>query len=544
MCLGLVIVYQGAFLNLWVVGVVFRRVIPSGDFKLALVVAAVYFAFRLSLGGLGIWLRQLSARLIDGVIGGLKTEQMDAILRGYDGTKTTQDVRTTQSALSIAMRQLKESLSVLIDQTLPSIATLVAIMALIAIKRIDLLLYLLGLLLMFFILMRTSGYGIYLRLKSRIEAEQAYNSHFSFVFHFLDLIRMRRMEEYEGARYAGRLADLHTANNRIVRAMSIQQFVLVFFQSLIFVVALVIGTKTAMDGDIDMGGFVVLLLSLSLLFNQFSNVLNGYSKFLLAGESLKTLKDLSAAMKGPDVWKGVAAMPRSGSFVFRDVGFTYTGKPVFRNLDLTIGAGSFIGLVGENGAGKTTLLHLLMGLLRPTSGSISSGGVELSEIDMTDYRRSIGYVPQKPRLMPGSVRENLVYGHTEGVSDEQLFEALRLSMADGIVGRLENGLDTSLGEEGVRLSGGERQRLAIAAAMLGSPRILIMDEPTNHLDVDAINRLIGTLKRLPDGPTVLIATHNREILSHVDRILLLRDGDLQEVALKGLSQKRVDPMES
>jgi ATP-binding cassette subfamily B protein len=222
-------------------------------------------------------------------------------------------------------------------------------------------------------------------------------------------------------------------------------------------------------------------------------------------------------------------MPAEGPLSFRNVSFGYPGREVLQDVDFDIAHRGCVALVGNNGAGKTTLVQLLLGLLRPSSGSIRYGDVQLDDIDMLAYRKSIGYVPQRPRLMPGTVRSNLAYGMGD-VSDDRLYEALRLSMAEELVGRLPDGLDTPLGEEGTRLSGGERQRLAIAAAILAHPRILVLDEPTNHLDAEAIRQLIANIKGLPDSPTILFVSHNSEMLSMADRILYLSQGRLQDLA--------------
>lgn len=254
-------------------------------------------------------------------------------------------------------------------------------------------------------------------------------------------------------------------------------------------------------------------------------------------ESLKQLRVLPADLGADESWVGKMAMPTSGSYSFDKVSFAYHDKQILHDLQFSIEPGSCVALVGRNGAGKTTLVHLLMGLLRPDAGSIRYGGIALSDIDFATYRRSIGYVAQKPQLMPGTIRSNLVYGQGN-VSDEEIENAIRLAMAGDVVAGLPQGVDTLIGDDGARLSGGERQRLVIAAALLGRPRLLVMDEPTNHLDTQAIRRFIGNMKALVQPPTILLVTHNREMLAMADRIFVLRDGHLSEVASGDLCELR------
>jgi ABC-type bacteriocin/lantibiotic exporter with double-glycine peptidase domain len=307
------------------------------------------------------------------------------------------------------------------------------------------------------------------------------------------------------------------------------RFANLLIQSLVFLVFVIMGAKMAVQGSVSIGDLAVLLICLNMIFTQFSALLGGYSRFLDAGEALKTLKDVSNGMAVAEEWVGRHPMPSAGSFSFHDVAFAHPGRDILKGIQFAIAPGESVALVGKNGSGKTTLIHILMGLIRPHSGSVRYGNIDLADIDISQYRSAIGFVPQNPRLLPGSVRDNLTYGR-EGVTEGEIQEALRLSMATEVVERLDKGLDTILGEEGARLSGGERQRLAIASAMLGHPRILIMDEPTNHLDSSAIKQFVSNIRQLPQTPTILFASHEREMLGMADRVFVLEDGRLTEAS--------------
>ncbi|MFD0203650.1 MULTISPECIES: ABC transporter ATP-binding protein [Saccharothrix] len=219
-----------------------------------------------------------------------------------------------------------------------------------------------------------------------------------------------------------------------------------------------------------------------------------------------------------------------GAVEFQSVGHAYddAGRPAVRDFTLSVTPGETIALVGPSGAGKSTALNLLIGFIRPTSGRILLDGVDLADLDLRTYRRFISVVPQEPILFDGTVRENVAFGLPDA-DEAAIRAALRDANALEFVEQLPDGLDTSVADRGVRLSGGQRQRLVIARALLRDPRLLILDEATSALDTHSESLIQQALARLVHGRTTFVVAHRLSTIRDADRIVVMRDGALQEV---------------
>jgi ATP-binding cassette subfamily C protein len=195
------------------------------------------------------------------------------------------------------------------------------------------------------------------------------------------------------------------------------------------------------------------------------------------------------------------------------------------DVDLSIEAGSLVGVVGPSGAGKTTFCDLLVGLYPPRRGTIAVGGTPLEGPSAAAWRHALSYVSQDPFLFHDSIRGNLLWARPNA-SEEQLWEALEVAGADGFVRLLPAGLETIVGERGGLVSGGERQRLALARALLRRPQLLVLDEATNAIDVAGERLLLERLAALADRPTIVMVAHRDASLQFCQRVIELRDGRL------------------
>jgi ATP-binding cassette subfamily C protein len=209
------------------------------------------------------------------------------------------------------------------------------------------------------------------------------------------------------------------------------------------------------------------------------------------------------------------------------VEFSYeTGSEVLKGIDLVIRRGESIGVVGTTGAGKSTLIDLILGLLHPTAGQITVDGHPLHH-DLRSWRACLGLVPQSIFLLDDTMRSNIAYGIKDADIDEQaLHDAVELSQLRAFIDSLAEGLDTVVGERGVRISGGQRQRVAIARALYRKPEVLIFDEGTASLDNLTEAALLRALEDLKGAHTIITVAHRLTTVKSCDRIILLADGEI------------------
>ncbi|MEZ5825702.1 MAG: ABC transporter ATP-binding protein [Geminicoccaceae bacterium] len=222
---------------------------------------------------------------------------------------------------------------------------------------------------------------------------------------------------------------------------------------------------------------------------------------------------------------GTRAARFEKSIRFENVRFAHGDQPVLRGVDLEVEAGRLTVLTGPSGGGKTTIIDLLLGLHQSREGDILIDDVPLEQIDLSSWRRLVGYVPQDVVLLHDTIRENLTLG--DEISDERLFEALTLSGVDAFVREQPDGLETIVGERGGRLSGGQRQRLALARALVHEPRLLILDEVTSALDPTTAINIAGEIARLSRDVAVLTISHRSELLDVADRIYTVDKGKVR-----------------
>ena len=240
----------------------------------------------------------------------------------------------------------------------------------------------------------------------------------------------------------------------------------------------------------------------------------------------------AAAAGGDDLDDGARApLPFADAIALEGVTFAYEGSdaPVLRDVDLRIRRGESIGIVGLTGAGKSTLADLLLGLLAPTAGRVTVDGRDLAA-HRRAWQRRIGYVPQAIVLVDDTVRRNVALGIPDAEIDAaRLAEVVRLAQLEGLVAGLPAGLETHVGERGVRLSGGERQRVGIARALYHAPDVLVFDEATAALDNRTEADLMQALEALPRDCTRIIVAHRLGTVRRCDRLVFLRDGRVDDV---------------
>ncbi len=220
----------------------------------------------------------------------------------------------------------------------------------------------------------------------------------------------------------------------------------------------------------------------------------------------------------------------SESIHFKNVSFKYeSDRPAIKKLNLKFNKGNMYALVGPSGAGKTTVIDLLLGLYQQDSGSILLDDMELEHYDLDSFRSRVGYVPQEPQLFNASVRENLLWASPES-DQKQIWSACRLANAEQFVKQMPKGLDTAVGDKGVRLSGGQRQRLALARAIIREPDFLILDEATSSLDTESEQLIQESIEYLKDNKNmvIIVIAHRLSTIKTADQIYVLQHGSIVE----------------
>lgn len=279
-----------------------------------------------------------------------------------------------------------------------------------------------------------------------------------------------------------------------------------------------------------LAGGLRLVPSLNMLLINVNNVRSQEWAVTIIETDLKRFEG-SATDRADVVSAGTDGMSPTGSFAYSGVTFLYPTRdePALRSIDLQVGFGETLGIVGASGSGKSTLVDLLLGFLEPDAGSITVDGLPLSE-HLRAWRAQIGFVPQEIFLVDDTLSANVAFGEGETEFDlGRIGEAVRLAHLEDVVRELPDGLDTLLGERGVMLSGGQRQRVGLARALYRKPRVLILDEATSALDNETERQINEALQSLHGELTMVIIAHRLSTVRSCDRIVYLEEGRISGI---------------
>ena len=285
---------------------------------------------------------------------------------------------------------------------------------------------------------------------------------------------------------------------------------------------------------------ITLLLIISRMGGPVGQIQQGLQQVALALPAYDKVVELKAELAAVGEPRRDAAGPfPEGPVVFEAVSFHHAGEAGdgtlggVDRLDFTLLAGDFVGVSGPSGAGKTTFADLLVGLFPPQAGRITVGGKPLEGETLAAWRTGVSYVSQDPFLFHDTIRRNLAWAYP-AASEAEMWAALELADAAGVVRRMDHGLDSVVGERGALVSGGERQRIALARAVLRRPRLLLLDEATSAIDVAAERSLMERVSSLAPRPTIVLIAHRPESLAPCRRLLRLEGGRLVETPARGV----------
>lgn len=317
-------------------------------------------------------------------------------------------------------------------------------------------------------------------------------------------------------------------------------------QNTVGVVLIIIGVYRVIEGDITQGALIACYLLSSRAMAPVAQTAALLTQYHQAATALTSLDQLMGVPQEREAGRQRVSRPvLRGDIEFRDVSFTYPGAPraALQGVSFRIRAGERVGILGRVGSGKSTLEKLVLGLYRPSAGAVFVDGVHLDQIDPSELRDNIGYVPQDVTLVHGSVYDNLVLP-MPSASREQVMTAANLAGLGAWLGAQAEGLALPVGEGGQRLSGGQRQAIAVARAVIRSPGILLLDEPTSSMDSALETQVGDSLKTFCAGRTLLLVTHRSALLHLVERLIVIDQGRIvadggREAVLAALAEGRL-----
>ena len=334
-------------------------------------------------------------------------------------------------------------------------------------------------------------------------------------------------------REAKRLKDASEAyvdaNRRAIRISS--AFIPVIRMAILagFLATFTVGGMMALEGSLNVGAYGVLVFLTQRLLWPLTGLAEVIDLFERAMASTRRILDLLAEpVNVRDEAGKTLEQPVSGKVSFNQVSFRYAGSGAgIQDITLNVPAGNTLALVGATGSGKSTLIKLLLRFYDPSHGDIRIDGQPIREVSLKSLRDAIGLVSQDVYLFEGSIRDNLAYGKPDA-AEEEIIEAARTAEAWSFIEALPEGLDTPVGERGIRLSGGQRQRLSLARALLKNPPILVLDEATSAVDNETEAAIQRSLKRIGHNRTVIMIAHRLSTIVDADTIAVVENGRIVE----------------
>lgn len=318
-----------------------------------------------------------------------------------------------------------------------------------------------------------------------------------------------------------------------------------WIQQVIGISIIVVGVYLISDQLLSMGGLIAtyMLSSRALApMNQLANLLTQYQNVKTAYKGLEDI--MASEIERPEGKQFVSPASIAGQIDFKDVVFTYPNQEqqALRGVSFSIRPGEHVAILGRNGSGKSTIFRLMLGLYQPKSGSVFVDNADLRQLDPAQVRRNAGYVQQDITLFYGSLRDNVRMGRF--FSDEEVLSALQIGRLKPFVDQHPEGLEMLVGERGESLSGGQRQGVAIARAVIGDPRMVLMDEPTGSMDNSSEEEIKRSLSTFLKDRTFVLITHRTSLLALVDRIIVLDAGKVvadgpKEQVIEALRQGRI-----
>lgn len=299
------------------------------------------------------------------------------------------------------------------------------------------------------------------------------------------------------------------------------------FALIVNILKVVVLGYAVLKSDLSVGAVVTVISLLGKAYEPIAIFNVEYVDYKLNKVTVNKYIELLDIKDDEALNSGLKLKELSGNVEFKNVSYSYNNeKNIINNLSFKINKNSSVALVGESGSGKSTIIKLIIGLIKYDKGNILIDGKELSKLNLNSFYDNVTYVSQEAPIFDGTLRENLIFD--KKIPDEEIIKVLNLVCLDKFYEKLENGLDTELGEKGVRMSGGERQRVALARLFFDDSKIIILDEATSAMDNITEKLVMGNVVKQLDNKTLVVIAHRLETIKDVDKIYVLSDGIIQE----------------
>lgn len=505
---------------------IFNQILISKDFTaLTFSVASIFLLYLLS-HGVQLFNRRLSLKTTKLAIQRLRNDLIDRIYHFPRSAYVASDHGKLQTHIVQDTERVDVMSNALITQWLPN-TVLCAGLGLLLLHY-DPLLF--GALTAFSVLAVLFASRLHPKIKQRVKDFhrdfENFNKGILFVLKKMDLTRSQAAEELEIRKQRQNVENLRRASYSMAWRMTAFGLILNSLLVTAGLIVLLVGGWQIQRSQYSLGDLMTFFVILGLMKDPMGRLIDAIPQ-LLEGQGSLTALFAILSLGWPKAYSGRQGLLFRGKIELRGVKFHYAESPLLEKVDLQIQSGKSYAIVGASGAGKTTLLNLIFGFYQPVEGCLLAEGIPYSDLDLKDLRRQMGIILQNAPLFSGTVAENIQYGLPDA-SAEEMRRAAMIAMAHDFIQDLPLGYDTPIGEEGLRLSGGQCQRIAIARALLKKPALLILDEPTNHLQPELIQEILAKLRTEFKDGTILIVSHDDQVIRMADEVFFLKDGILKK----------------
>ena len=361
-------------------------------------------------------------------------------------------------------------------------------------------------------------------LKEKILVNQEFlNKH--LVRGFMELVVFRTNKKYDTEIKVSKDGIKNIVDGK-TKIKLVHELFFSLFALIVNVLQVLVLAYAVLNSNLSVGAIVTVIALLGKAYEPIAIFNVEYVDYKLNKVTVKKYLELLDLKDDVNLESGNIVKKVDGKIEFENVSFGYGENKVLDGLSLEVEKGTSVAFVGESGSGKSTIIKLVMGLLKNQEGRILIDGKELSKMNLNSFYDYVSYVSQEVPIFDGSLKENLVFD--KKVSDERIVEVLKLVSLDKFYERLEDGLETELGEKGIRMSGGERQRLALARLFFEDSKIIILDEATSAMDNVTEQVVMKNVLEHLTNKTILIVAHRLETIKDVDQIFVLEDGEIKE----------------